>query len=64
MPRSHARGEVTQDHAMAVQHRSEDDHDPSIATPDRRHQPWLAVGLVFLALFLAILVWAVIRPVT
>jgi hypothetical protein len=41
----------------------EHDPDPVIPTPGREPRPWIVVGLVFLILFIAILAWAVIRPI-
>ena len=42
---------------------AEQDPDPILATPGREPRPWIVGGLVFLALFVAILVWVLIRPV-
>jgi hypothetical protein len=57
---------------MAVDHQSErtpvateaeQEPDPVVPTPGREPRPWIVVGLVFLALFIAIIVWVLIRPV-
>jgi len=51
----------------AIEHEQELDPDlepePSRATAGQETRPWIVVGLVFLALFVAIVVWVVIRPV-
>jgi hypothetical protein len=41
----------------------EQEPDSVVATPGREPRPWIVVGLVFLALFVAIVIWLVIRPV-
>jgi len=50
---------------LATEDEDEQDQaqEPGVATAGQEAHPWIVVGLVFLALFVAILVWLVIRPV-
>jgi len=60
----HQRGRVRR----ATEHEREREEQvqelqPGVATAGQEARPWIVVGLVFLALFVAIVVWVVIRPV-
>ena len=48
---------------VATDDEPEEERGSGVATAGQEGRPWIVVGLVFLALFVAILVWVVIRPV-